>query len=376
MKIAMLGLKGIPAKWGGIEKYIEEVATRLATMGHDVTVFGSGWYCKDFEGNQYKGVKIIKLPSIHLQATDALTNAFFATLSSASKKFDVVNLHGYASYLYLPFFKAYGAKVVVTPHGVESGWDNSKYGSIGQLLLKKAFKFGIKNADSVVTVAKHLSSNIKKNYEVDAAVIYSGLDQTTEAPVELIKQKYDLKGKDYIFFIGRIDPIKRVHWLLELSEFLPEGIKLVIAGGAQDSSTKKYLDNLVNLSIKNRSIIFTGPVVGKEKEELFSNCLCVLVPSKYEGLPITILEAASYRKCCIASSIPAHLEIIENEVNGFLFSNMDKQDFFCITQNLLNGSPDLLKETGRSVKKMTEKIFNWDKTAFMYSELFRRLVDE
>ena len=137
MKIAFIGTKGIPAKWGGIEKYIEEVSIRLAAMGHELTVFGSKWYCGSLKKARYKNVRVLQLPSLHLQATDALSNACLATCLSFGKRFDIVNFHGYASYLYMPFFKFQKIKTVVTPHGVESGWDNPKYGLLGRTILKK-----------------------------------------------------------------------------------------------------------------------------------------------------------------------------------------------------------------------------------------------
>ena len=375
MKIAMLGTKGIPAKWGGIEKYIEEISVRLAAMGHEVTVFGSKWYCRDYHHRVYKSVNVVQLPSMHMQATDALSNGALATLFSMGHRFDVANFHGYASYFYLPFFKMMNIKTVVTPHGVESGWDNPKYGSVGRTILKKAFALGIRNADAVVTVAMHLKQNIEDNFGVGAEVIYSGLDAGQKMGNSIIKKKYGLNGGDYVFFIGRIDPIKRVHWLTELSQRLPAEVKMVVSGGAQDKATEKYLKQLKVACLKNEGIIFTGPVAGEEKVQLLNNCICVLVPSKYEGLPITLLEAASYGRSCIASSIPAHDEVIENGVNGFLFPNGDKNAFIDMTLNLLNNDPGLMGQAGRQAKEMAKQKFDWDKTSLMYERLFRRLVD-
>ena len=91
MKIALLGTKGIPAKWGGIEKYIEEVSVRLAAMGNDVTVFGSKWYCRGFHEKQYKSVRVVQLPSLQMQAADALSNGALASLSAVFRKFDIAN---------------------------------------------------------------------------------------------------------------------------------------------------------------------------------------------------------------------------------------------------------------------------------------------
>ena len=80
-RIAMIGLKGIPAKWGGMEKYVEEVGKRLVERGHEVTVFGSRWYCgEDKPRQRVSGMKVRSVPTLHLQPTDALISALLASI--------------------------------------------------------------------------------------------------------------------------------------------------------------------------------------------------------------------------------------------------------------------------------------------------------
>lgn len=376
MKIALLGTKGIPAKWGGIEKYVEEISVRLAAMGHEVTVLGSKWYCRGYRSRSYKSVRVVQLPTLHTQATDALGNGCLASLYAIFHKFDIVNFHGYASYFFLPFVRRMNIKTVVTPHGVESGWDNPKYGILGKSVLKKAFLLGIRKADAVVTVARHLKKNIETNFGIDAEVIYSGLDAVEYRKSDIITRKYGLFGNDYVYFIGRIDPIKRVHWLTDLPRILPPGVKMVISGGAQDASTEKYLNRLKENANQCKSLIFTGPVTGDEKAELFSNCIGLLSPSKNEGLPLTLLEAASYGKGSLASAIPAHTEVIKNGTNGFLFPNGNKEAFFDMTLRLLTKERNLWRETGGKARQMAIQRFDWDRTAGLYDRLFTRLRDD
>jgi len=74
MKIAFIGLKGIPAKWGGIEVYVEEIAKRLVQRGHEVTVYCRKWFTENYD--TYAGIKIVKTPTIKTRATDALLHGF------------------------------------------------------------------------------------------------------------------------------------------------------------------------------------------------------------------------------------------------------------------------------------------------------------
>jgi glycosyltransferase involved in cell wall biosynthesis len=374
MKIAMVGVKGIPAKWGGMEKYVEEVGWRLVKRGHEVTVFGSKWYCNGSGRDGYLGMKVRTVPTVHFQATDALSNAFLSTLLIAPRKYDIVHLHGYASYYFIPLLKAFGKKSVITAHGVESGWDNPKYSSFARGVVKRAYMTGLKKADAVTTVAEHLSDKIYGMTRISAEAMPSGLDETTGRAARIIADKYKLKGLDYILFLGRIDPIKRVDWLLDLTHTVGSKIKIVIAGGSQDASTDAYYRGMIQRASGNPQIIFTGPVTGDEKAELLSNCLCMLAPSQYEGLPIAVLEAAAYGRCCLASDIPAHREIIEDGVNGFLFPGDSKERFLGSMNKIMSLTAGYLLALGSEARKKGMKKFNWDTTTDRFERLYYNVL--
>jgi glycosyltransferase involved in cell wall biosynthesis len=376
MKIAMVGTKGIPAKWGGIEKYIEEIGKRLVERGHEVTVFGSKWFLKDYHENYYMGMKIKRVPSIHSKATDALSNAFFAYLHMMKCDYDIVNFHGYASYYFVPLVKILGKNTFVTTHGVESGWDNPKYNSKAQKIIKKAFDIGIMKGDCVATVAEHLKTKIHNCTKKDVYVLPSGINEAKLSPPNLIKQKYGLNGQDYLLFLGRIDPIKRVDWLIGLKDQLNKNMRLVIAGGAQDPSMEEYLNEIRKKAVNNPDILFTGPVFGAEKEELLSNCRIFVAPSQDEGLPITVLEATSYGRCCVATEIPAFSEVIDDGITGFLFPKDDKNSFVQKVANLLNTPQENLENIGKKAKEKVANNFSWERTADLTENLFRRLIDE
>lgn len=374
-KIAFVGLKGIPCKCGGIEKYVEEIGKRLVQRGYHVTVLGAKWYCGDYNGNDYLGVSIKKLPTIHLQSTDALTNGLLAAFGVAIGDYDIVHFHGYASYYFIPMVQKFGKRTVVTAHGVESGWDNPKYNSFARRVLRRAFKIGVTHADVVTTVAAHLKFQIWDTYQVDAKVFPSGLDDVAHEPANLIRNKYGLEKLGYFLFLGRIDPIKRVDWVLDLLGVIPKGLKIAVCGGGQNPSTEAYLQDLKNRCAGDPRIVFTGPVFGKEKAELLGNCLAIVAPSAYEGLPITLLEAFSYGRCCIASDIPAHQEVIEDKKTGLLFRSDDKAGFLKAVKNVTEMPKESIESIGIQAQSRGKEKFNWETTVDGYDQLYRSLVN-
>jgi glycosyltransferase involved in cell wall biosynthesis len=374
MKIAMVGTKGVPAQWGGIEKYIEEVGKRLVDNGHEVTVFGSKWFLTDFHGNEYCGMRIRRVPTLHHQATDALSNAFFATLLVAIGRYDVVNFHGYASYFFIPLLKIFGKRTVVTIHAIESNWDNPKYHILAKKVLQAGLKIGIYYAHSVTTVAEHLRDKLAKEYSVSATVLPSGIDIVKTQSPKIIRDMYGLHGFDYILFLGRIDQIKRIDWLLDLKKSLGNNLHIVIAGGAQDAATQLYLLTLIRTAGQDKRIIFTGPVQGRLKAELLSNCLFFVNPSSNEGLPITVFEAISFGRCCLASDIYAHREVIRHGYTGFLFPSDNKIAFLNLARKLMIQPKETLASMGDLANKELKMRYNWEKTARGFDIIYRESI--
>ena len=369
----MIGTKGIPARWGGIEKYVEETGSRLAARGHLVSVYGSRWYCAGYSRDNYKGIRIYRVPSIPLKATDALVNAFFASVAVVRSNADIVQFHGFGSYFFVPFVRRCGKKVVVTAHSIESGWDNPKYGRLARHVLTRAFRTGVTRADAVTTVAQHLRRQLERQFQVCSEVLPSGVDDGSPLAADLINREYGLSSGDFLLFLGRIDPIKRVDWVVDLLHHVPSQVKLVIAGGPQDATTRAYYDEMISRVKSDSRVIFTGPVTGEMKQELLSNCALFLAPSSNEGLPITVLEAMSYRRCCVASDIAAHREIIKPDETGILFPRDDKMAFFGLTNQLLN-QPESADRIGTAAKHYCRSNYSWDATSMAYENLFQRMI--
>ncbi|HEX5167496.1 MAG TPA: glycosyltransferase, partial [Thermomicrobiales bacterium] len=88
LRIALLGTRGIPANYGGFETCAEELATRLAERGHRVTV-----YCRkpqiQFPGSHYRGVRLIKLPTIRNKYLDTIVHSTIASVDAIVRRYDV-----------------------------------------------------------------------------------------------------------------------------------------------------------------------------------------------------------------------------------------------------------------------------------------------
>lgn len=97
LNIAMFGHKRIPSREGGIEIVVEEIATRLARMGHQVTCYNRAGHHVSREKfdtekiSAYKGVRLKTVPTIEKKGFAAVTSSFFAAVVTAFGKYDAVH---------------------------------------------------------------------------------------------------------------------------------------------------------------------------------------------------------------------------------------------------------------------------------------------
>lgn len=364
MKIAYIVLKGMPLG-GGIEKYTEEVGSRLAQKGHEITVYTMRHYgAKD---GLYKGMKIETVPTIRSRSLEKIVASFVATIKHClTEKADIVHFHAFgpAMFCFIPRFL--GRKVVVQGHGIE--WMRSRWGIGGKLFLKMSEVPSVKFPHIVTIVSKVQQNYLKNKYGIDSVYIPTGVNPPQIEKPELIKQ-YGVEGNDYILFAARVVREKGAHYLIEAYKRLKTDLKLVIAGDAQHED--EYKAELYRLAENNKNIIFTGFVTGKLLRELFSNCYIFVLPSEIEGLPTALLEAMSYGDCCLVSDIPENVEALNNY--GYLFKSGDVNDLAEKLEFLLNNKDavDAFREKGRDY---VLENYSWDKIAGDCERLYEGLL--
>src|SRR5262245_18687537 len=95
MRIAVVGPLLFPNPQGGMTRHVEEIGSRLAEAGHDVTVF-----CKtrgDGIGARYRGMRVRRIPGLRASGWDRLGHSFVAAFLAAIGRYDVVHFHSLTS---------------------------------------------------------------------------------------------------------------------------------------------------------------------------------------------------------------------------------------------------------------------------------------
>lgn len=370
MKIAMIGHKRIPSKEGGVEVVVEELSTRLVQRKNIVEVYNrKGKNIQDKNANNenknfkdYKGVRIITIPTINKKGIDALLYSILATIRALFGHYDVIHFHaeGPCAMLWLPHL--FGIRTVATIHGLD--WQRSKWGGIASSYIKVGEKVAAKYADEIIVLSKDIEKYFKEIYNRNTNFIPNGVNIATIRKADIIKKKYGLDKNEYILFLARIVPEKGLHYLIEAYKQINTDKKLVIAGGS--SHTNDYLDKIKKMVKDNPNIIMTGFVQGRELEELYSNCHLYCLPSDVEGMPISLLEAMSYGCNCLVSNIEENMQLGKKDMCYFEKSNV--KDLKTKLENLITN------DLKRKEYDLTD--YDWDEITEKTICIYRRLKND
>lgn len=308
MKVAVIGTRGIPNIMGGVETHCEELFPRIAGMGEDVTVIRRTNYVKD-ELTEWKGVKLVNVDCPKKKSFEAIIHTFRAINKAKRLGVDVLHVHAIGPAMLTPYAKLRGMKVVFTHHGPD--YDRDKWGLAAKTMLKLGERMGCKYADEVIVISNVIKNLIAKKYGRTEHVhlIYNGVPKPEICEFPEYFEKLGIEKGKYILGMCRFVPEKRLHDLVESFSSirpLPSDLKLVLAG---DTDFEDDYSRGLKKKAKENGVVLTGFVKGRKLHSLLTNCRCYCLPSSHEGLPISLLEAMSYRVPVVVSDIPANLEV-------------------------------------------------------------------
>lgn len=356
MKIAIIGQKGIPTTYGGVERHVEELSARLCKAGHEVYVYTRRNYTPQ-ELKEYQGVRLVSLPSVPTKHLDAISHTFFACLDVIRKKVDVVHFHsiGPSSLIWLIRLLRPSLPVVATFHS--QCYHHQKWGSFAKAYLKFGESMACRLPDATITISRVLERYAQKQYGTKAHYIPNGVI-TPDVKKEDEIARFGLDKKDYIVTVSRLIRHKGVHHLISAYNMIETGKKLVIVGDG--SFSDDYVRELELLARNNPSIIFTGNQQGEALAQLYANACLFVQPSESEGLSISLLEAMSYKLPVLVSDIPENLEAVGKY--GCIFKNKDIKDLSVKLGQMLS-RPKKIEKQALANKERVDKLYNWDMIA-------------
>lgn len=360
LSIAMFGHKRVPSREGGVEIVVKELSTRMALRGYQVTCYNrrghhvSGAELDSVNAEFFQGVRLQSVPTIEKKGLAAVTSSFFAALCSGFGRYGVVHIHaeGPAFFSFIP--KWMGKRVICTVHGLD--WAREKWrDGFASKFIRQGERNAVRYADEIIVLSKAVQDYFQQTYQRQTRLIPNGVSQPVLAQPEQMVEKYGLRSREYILFLGRIVPEKGLRYLIEAFKQVNTDLKLVIAGGSSD--TDGFLQEMRLKAQEDPRIVFTGFVQGQMLEELYSNAYLYVLPSDLEGMPLSLLEAMSYGNCCLVSDIPECADVVEDK--ALVFHKGDTDDLRKMLQFACDHPQQVEAYRAQAASFICSK-YNWD----------------
>ncbi|MCX7012783.1 MAG: glycosyltransferase family 4 protein [Candidatus Sumerlaeota bacterium] len=374
MRIAVIGSRGIPASYGGVERHVEELYARLAQKGCGVTVFARRHYLealkdrvdwsRELRRGRYRGVDLVVSGAPALKGWEAFLHSFWATLLALPRRFDLYHYHATGPSFFSLLPTLLGRRVVVTCHGLD--WRRAKWGGASRAYLRLCEWVVGRFARRLICVSEDLRSHFETTYQRKAEYIPNGV-AVPPLPAQEDFPEWGLQSGRYIVFFGRLTPEKEVHTLLAAFKEVAYDGRLAIVGEA--TQAEEYGKTLRELA--DRRVVFPGYQYGERLNSLVANSLFVVNPSRLEGLPMTALEAHALGKRVLASDIAPHRQIIHDA--QWLFPPGDVNALRDALRRIL-ASPPAPGADHDLIERVREE-YDWDRIAEMTYRYFQRVVE-
>lgn len=377
-KIAFIGIKSYPSAHGGMETMTESIIDSLLRIeGHPYSIYVYPLFSAPASKSLHPDLHIRNIKVKNILYLRSILGLVAVVPRLINDKPDIVHLNGIENSYIIPLLRLLGFKVVLNVRGIR--WALSKWGesyfhlsNIPIVLAQLVFKVNIVLfswfADRIVTVTDYSTRFLPYLARKKTQVIYNSLDVHRVRKTALLEQ-LKLPADGYVLFIGRIVPLKGLHYLIQAYRSI-NGVRepLIVVGSFSptDNSYHGYLSDIAAGS----DIRFAGPLYGDNKLAILSDAKLVVLPSETEGMAVTILEAALLKVPILVSNIPENGTLWGDSVH--YFRSCDQQDLKSKLELLLSDENTRKEKLGVAYEIAVTK-FNHGRQMELFNSLYQSI---
>ncbi|MBI5971497.1 MAG: DUF1972 domain-containing protein [Deltaproteobacteria bacterium] len=363
MKLAILGARGIPAKYGGFETFAEELSARLVRLDVEVTVYCEGTGASS--PASYRGVKLAYVPS---PALGPLTTIFYdlRCLWHARRSYDAVYMLGYGASFFCFIPRLFGSKVLINMDGIE--WARGKWGGAAKTYFKVMEFLAMKTPNMIIADAEGIKDHLLRRHKKipKCAVIPYGAEVIGAAPNPAMLDEWGLRPREYYLVVCRLEPENNVAEIINGFKSSDTRRPLVIAGNHKADTP--YVKMLAG-NAKER-VRFIGAVYDRMKlAALRFHCAAYFHGHTVGGTNPSLLEALS-----CGNVVVAHDNAFNREVapQAFYFKDAEK-DIPAAVKEIESMTAEKRRSLEEGAKDRIRVYYSWDKAAERYLSLFASL---
>jgi len=356
LRIAILGIRGVPNYYGGFEHISEYVSAGLVKRGHSVTVYNS--HNHPYQQDSWNGVEIRHCydPEYLVGTAGQFVYDMNCLLDARKRNFDVVMLMGYTSSSVWGQLYPKNSTIITNMDGME--WKRTKYSKPVQKFLKYAEKLAVKYSDYYVADSKVIKGYLKDKYNITSEYIPYGADVFTEFEREQYDGNQALK-EDYFLLMARMEPENNIEAILEGFNRSNSGKKFKVLGDTSNRFGKFITNKFANDErIQFKGAIFDTPKV----RSLQNNSYLYFHGHSVGGTNPSLLEAMASEALIAAHNNPFNKSVLNTD--AFYFSNATEVTH--LVENVQRKAPE--KNMVMNNLHKIQYQFNWERVIDQYEE--------
>ena len=364
LRIAMIGDRGIPARYCGFSNLVEEVATRfVADYGIEVTVYCRSQYF-DSHPPYYRGVHLVYLSAPGGKSFESLWHSARAILHAACRPYDLAFVVDPGnSPLTLPLLLR---RIPFVIHTDGLGWQRRKWSAIQRRYYRWSEWLSARLATALVCDSIAIREYYRKAYRKDSTFIpYGGI--AGDPPNEGAPALFGLNPGEYHLVVARLEPENNVDLVIREYKNSNARFPLVYVGGARyESDYSRRVFAEADDRVKCIGAVYESDVLNG----LYKHCRSYLHGHEVGGTNPSLLRAMAAGAACVPIDVVFHREVMGGEGRFF-----DRQtgSLARIIESL-EADSDLAAGLGRLARHRAEHFYRWDAVAAAYAEYFSGLV--
>lgn len=369
MRVAFVGGRGFSSNYGGVENAIREISQRVATQGYEVDVYGQG-SDRGFSKRQVaEGLFEVSAPRAFSRFSgNALLAGINCLYALTVRRPRVILLFASGPSLLTPLARLLGIRVIAALRAIDSQRD--KWGGLSAAILRMG-EFSAVHLSTRCTVNSQEMYRYFRGDERQLRYIPNGATLPRLGADRLLAE-LGLKPGAYLLFAARLDPMKRLHLLLEAYRRIAESdrLPLVVAGGnCRSPAYQAQIDALATTGVR-----FVGHADHSLLDPLMRNCGLFVLPSVLEGMSNSLLAAMGAGRAVLCADVDSNRDVILGDTESLFAA--DDVDELTAHLTAFCRDPALRERCGERMQRIAVEHYNWDVTARQYGDLIREVAGD
>ena len=365
MRIAFVGTRGVPAKYGGFETAAEEIGKRLVQRGHEVTVYCR---CEDVDQTEYEGMVLVHLPAARSKFAETLTHTALSVLDLVRRRrgTDSVIVFNAANAPLLPVLRAGRMPVAVHVDGLE--WQRAKWSGLGKRYYRAVEALSVRWADDLIADAAGIQDYYDEEFGASSRLIAYGAPILQDLPSHRLHE-VGATEQGYHLVVARFEPENHVDMIVRGYRASGATLPLLVVGSSPYGD--EYTAQIEQAAEGDPRIRLLGGVWDQELlDQLYAHAATYLHGHSVGGTNPSLLRAMGAGSAVTAFDVVFNREVLGSTGRWF----RDEAD---VTAEVEHTEADLAAARVRGWKAQlrAEERYDWDVVAEQYEQLCRDLQD-